>query len=152
MLYISNIVLDYNNIYGGFMKKIVVPVFFITFVVILAAIGIFQTGVNRISNSNSEYIFVGIIVVLFIVGIVLSIKRYISAKQGLPEEDEMSTKIVNRAASISYFLSLILWLVIIFLNTTTTLNTGIIVGYGIIGMVVIFVLNLVYFQFRGVND
>ncbi len=151
MLYISNIVLDYNNIYGGFMKKIVVPVFFITFVVILAAIGIFQTGVNRISNSNSEYIFVGIIVVLFIVGIVLSIKRYISSKQGLPEEDEMSTKIVNRAASISYFLSLILWLVIIFLNTTT-LNNGIIVGYGIIGMAVIFILNLVYFQFRGVND
>lgn len=152
MLYISNIVLDYNNIYGGFMKKIVVPVFFITFVVILAAIGIFQTGVNRISNSNSENIFVGIIVVLFIIGIVLSIKRYSSSKQGLPEEDEMSTKIVNKAASISYFLSLILWLVIIFLNTTTTLNTGIIVGYGIIGMAVIFVLNLVYFQFRGVND
>jgi len=152
MLYISNLLLEYYNIIGGFMKKIVLPVFLITFIVILTAIEIFQTGVNDNNNSTSEYIFVGVISLLFLIGIVFSIKKYKSAKQGLPEEDEMSTKIVNKSASISYFLSLFLWLAIIFINNANINNADLMIGYGIIGMAVIFILSFTYFHFRGVNN
>ncbi len=152
MLYISNLMLDYYNIIGGFMKKIVLPVFFITFVVILAAIQIFQTGINNNNNSISEYIFVGVIFILFLVSIVLSIKKLKSTKQGLPEKDEMSTKIINKAASISFYISLFVWLIIIYVLRNNIGNTNVIIGYGIISMALTFILNLIYFQIKGIND
>ena len=133
------------------MKKIVLPVFFITFVVILAAIQIFQTGINN-NNSILEYIFVGVIFILFLVSIVLSIKKLKSTKQGLPEKDEMSTKIINKAASISFYISLFVWLIIIYVLRNNIGNTNVIIGYGIISMALTFILNLIYFQIKGIND
>lgn len=133
------------------MKKIVLPVFFITFVVILAAIQIFQTGINN-NNSISEYIFVGVIFILFLVSIVLSIKKLKSTKQGLPEKDEMSTKIINKAASTSFYISLFVWLIIIYVLRNNIGNTNVIIGYGIISMALTFILNLIYFQIKGIND
>ena len=151
MLECPNLMLEYYNITGGFMKKIVLPVFFITFVVILAAIQIFQTGINN-NKPVSEYIFIGVIVTLFLVGIILSIKRLKSTKQGLPEEDEMSIKTFNKAASISFYISLLIWLIIIYVLRNDIGNTNVIIGYGIIGMALTFILNIIYFQIRGIND
>lgn len=133
------------------MKKIVLPIFFITFVVILAAIQIFQTGTNN-TNSISEYIFVGVIFVLFLVGIILSIKKLKSTNQGLPEEDEMSTKIFNKAAAISFYVSMFIWLIIIYIHKSNAEIANVNIGYGIISMALIFILNLIYFQIKGIND
>lgn len=136
------------------MKKIFLPVFILTYVVILAGIGILQTGTIDSSNNHSltEYIFIGVISILFLIGIILSIKRYRSEKQGLPVDDEMSIKIVNKSASYSYYLSLFLWLVIIFIQSRTNLVGSILMGYGIIGMATTFILCFIYFNFKGVKN
>ncbi len=134
------------------MKKIFLPVFIITYVVILAGIGIFQTGMIDGNHKLTEYIFVGVISILFLIGIILSIKRYRSEKQGLPVDDEMSIKIVNKSASYSYYLSLFIWLVLIFIQSRTNLVGSILMGYGIIGMAAMFILYFIYFNFKGVKN
>ena len=134
------------------MKKIFLPVFIITYVVILAGIGIFQTGMIDGSHKLTEYIFVGVISILFLIGIILSIKRYRSDKQELAIDDEMSIKIVNKSASFSFYLSLFIWLILIFIKSRTNLDGNILIGYGIIGMAVTFIICLTYFNFKGVNN
>ncbi len=134
------------------MKKIFLPVFILTYVIILAGIGIFQTGMIDGSHKLTEYIFVGVILILFLIGIILSIKRYRLDKQELAIEDELSIKIVNKSASYSYYLSLFLWLIIIFIQSRTNLVGSILMGYGIIGMAVTFLLCLTYFNFKGVKS
>ena len=134
------------------MKKIFLPVFIITYIVILACIGIFQSGIIDGNNKLTEYIFVGAIVMFFLIGIILSIKRYRSEKKGLAIDDEMSIKIVNKSALFSFYLSLFIWLILIFIKSRTNSDGSILMGYGIIGMATTFILCFAYFNFKGVKN
>lgn len=132
------------------MKKIYLPLLIITYVLILAAIGIFQVGSE--TNSTMEYIFVGMVTVLFIVGIILSLKKHKMIKEGVAINDEMSKKIINRSAALSFYLSLVLWLVIALCVDDYQVPSSDLIGYGTFGMVTIFALLLTYFNLKGVND
>ncbi|MFC1785471.1 hypothetical protein ACFL0J_07595 [Candidatus Neomarinimicrobiota bacterium] len=136
------------------MNKIYLPFLIITYVLILAGIGIFKVGTIDSYSDNTllEYFFVAMISILFIAGIILSIKRYKSEKQGLSIHDEMSAKIVNKSASYSFYLSLVMWIVIIFYQSKVNLDGSILIGYGMIGMATIFIIFLTYFNFKGVKN
>ena len=71
------------------MKRVFIPVFTLTMVLIIAGIWIFQTVDPPKDSVASEIIFVAAIVILFIVSIFFSIKRLKNRKLGLPEEDEL---------------------------------------------------------------
>ncbi|MFC1550726.1 hypothetical protein ACFL46_05475 [Candidatus Neomarinimicrobiota bacterium] len=136
------------------MKKIALPIFILTFFVIIAGIIIFQTGNvgHNAENFISEYLFVGVVIILFLVGIFVSIRRMKREKQGLPEDDEMSRKILQKSAAQSFFLSLLLWLVIMYIQNQSNIFEIYLMGYGILGMVIIFVLSWLRINFKGVSD
>ena len=121
-------------------------------VLIIAGIWIFQTVDPPKDSVTSEIIFVAAIAVLFIVSIFFSIKRLKNRKQGLPEEDELSKKIMNKAGAKSFFVSLFLWLALLYIHNHTTVDTEILFGYGIIGMAFIFITFTIIFSIRGIKD
>ena len=134
------------------MKRIFLPIFALTMVLIIAGIWIFQTVDPPKDSVASEIIFVAVIVILFIVSIFFTIKRMKNRKQGLPEEDELSKKIMNKAGAKSFFVSLFLWLALLYIHNHTTVDTEILFGYGIIGMAFIFITFTIIFNIRGIKD
>jgi uncharacterized membrane protein len=132
------------------MKKMYLPLFIITMVVIITGIWIYQVKASTSGLALiSEYVQVGIIVILFGFGIFLAIRRIKSTSKGLPAEDELSKRIEQKAASKSFFVSLFLWLIIMYLQDRNGGESEIYFGYGIIGMAVIFATFYIYYYFKG---
>ena len=57
-----------------------------------------------------------------------------------PAEDELSKKIMMRASSLAYYVSIYLWLFVMYISDKTTLEAHSLVGAGILGMAVVFLL------------
>jgi len=96
-----------------------------------------------------QFIIIGILVCF---GLYAVYRRLISGKRGQPAEDEFSKKIVQKAAAMSYYISLYLWLVIMYLADKQKAETELLFGWGILGMAIIFGVLWTYFNFRGVKD
>ena len=133
------------------MKKVFLPIFILTYVLILSGIWITKPE-NNSTPSFLEYVFIGILLVFFTISIYLWYRRIKRKKQGFPEDDEMSKKIAQKAAAISYYISLFLWLVLIYLHNKIIIDIQYLFTIGIIGMAVIFVLCWVIFNFKGIKD
>jgi hypothetical protein len=134
------------------MKKIFLPLFIVTYAVVLSGIWIFQTGSidEEARPVFTEYFYVGIISIFFLLGIYISYKRIKQKKAGMPEEDEMSRKIAQKAAATSFYISLFLWLGLIYLLDRILLDIRLLFGYGMIGMALIFVFSWFFYSFKGV--
>ena len=138
MLYFSNFVLELHNIIiYTIMKKTII-------IFVLAALIIFPT-IMWVLNDKSENILSMIepVIVVFVVSfaIVLGIRRLKSLRKNEPTEDELSKKIMTRASSLSYYISLYFWLILLYFSDRISLDTNSIIGNGIVGMAVIFVLS-----------
>ena len=133
------------------MKRIFLPLFIVTYAVILSGILILQTGSLEASQNYlfTEYFYVGIISIFFILGIYIGYKRMKRKKEGFPEEDEMSRKVARKAAANSFYLSLFLWLALIYIQDRSDSDTRIFFGYGMIGMALIFVFSWFFYQYKG---
>lgn len=90
-----------------------------------------------------------IISLLIVVGfaMVLAFGRLRSVKQNLPPEDELSRSIKRRAAATSYFVSLYMWLAMMFLEEHIDLERSSFIGTGIMGMALIFAFSWVYHNY-----
>jgi len=154
MLFISNIVLDFININLKIMKKLFLPVTMLAYVIVLAGIWIFQTRETENSTTpvSFEYLFIGIIILFFSMGFYFMYKRARRKKQGFPIEDELSKKVARKAAAVSYYISLLLWLALIYLQVKLEINPRLILGYGLIGMALSFVGCWMFFNFKGLGD
>jgi hypothetical protein len=134
------------------MKKIFLPLFIVTYAVILSGIWIFQTGsiAEEARPVFTEYFYVGIISIFFLIGIYIGYKRIKRKKAGMPEEDEMSRKIAQKAAATSFYISLFLWLGLIYLQDRILTDIRLLFGYGMLGMALIFVFSWFFYSFKGV--
>jgi peptidoglycan/LPS O-acetylase OafA/YrhL len=94
----------------------------------------------------------GIIGLLVIFAIYIAIRRLSSERKGQPAEDELSKKVMQKAASTSFYLSLYLWLVISYLSDSRELATHTWIGIGIVSMAVLFAGSWLYHNSRGVED
>ena len=83
---------------------------------------------------------VGIALVLVGFAVYLGISRLRSHQRGEPGEDELSKKVVTRASSLAYYISIYLWLFVMYISDKTTLPSHSLVGAGILGMAVVFLL------------
>ena len=169
MLYISNFMLDlFNFILTSFlpalagwerkgvriMKKVFLPVLILTFVLIITGIRIFHSGITEKSEflTAFEFIYVAFILIFFFIGNFFWIKRIKSAKSGLPEEDELSKRISQKASSVSFYISLFLWLVLLFILQSKIIQPEILFGFGFIGMAVTFIITWLIFNSRGIGN
>ena len=136
------------------MKVLFIPVSIITLVLVLSGIWIYQAGAPKDTSLffYSEIIHVGIIALFFFLGVVFSIRRVRAREGGFPEEDELSKKIIQKASTVSFFISLFIWLIVLFLNVKTMIDVEVLFSYGFIGTALVFMINWIVFNRRGLGD
>jgi peptidoglycan/LPS O-acetylase OafA/YrhL len=131
------------------MKRAVLVFFLAAMVVATTALWFFSKT-NKITTVD----IVGLGVILLVVGFAVFIgyKRLTSTKRGEPAEDELSKKVMLRTSSLSYYISLYLWLVIMYFSDKLKLESHTIIGAGIFGMAVSFAICWLFFNYWGVRN
>ena len=123
---------------------------------ILAALVLLTVGFWFFSGSTKlgilELVNIGIIVLLIAFALLVGIKRLSATKKGEPAEDEMSKKVVLKTSSLSYYISIYLWLAISYFSDRIPYETHTIIGVGILGMAVTFGICWLFFNFRGIRN
>ena len=59
---------------------------------------------------------------------------------------------MQKAAATAYYISLYLWLALVFFNDKFSLETESLIGNGIIGMAILFALCWVYYKLKGIKS
>ena len=123
------------------MKGLFLPLFAITCTVAITGIEVFQTSPDLPPGMKvAELIFVILLAMLIGLGILIAYRRNKSLKEGLPVDDELSRKMIRMSATTTFFISLVLWLAILFLNAHTELTPKYLTGIGIMGMCLVFLI------------
>jgi hypothetical protein len=96
------------------------------------------------------FILIGLVLVGF--AIYKGISRARSAARKEPAEDELSKSILLKASSLSYYISIYLWLFIMYISDKVKWETHTLIGAGILGMAVIFSLSWLGVKFIGLRN
>jgi peptidoglycan/LPS O-acetylase OafA/YrhL len=125
-------------------------------VFIVAALVLFTTGLWLFTATEKfkpfELVGFGILILVVLFAVFIGYKRISSAKRGEPTEDELTKKVMQKTSSFSYYISLYLWLVIMYFSDRLDYETHTIIGAGILGMAVIFAVCWLVFNFTGVRN
>lgn len=144
MLFISNIVLDINNI---MMKNLIVLAIILVLVVFTAFLWLRNENLEL-----EELTSLGVILSVVGFAVFILIRRIKSWKVGEPQEDELSKMVMLRTSSVSYFISLYFWVFLLWLKDRIVFDQEQLIGTGILGMAVIFALSWGFYHFRGVSN
>jgi peptidoglycan/LPS O-acetylase OafA/YrhL len=149
MLSISNFVLDIYNINLNFMKRSIV-------IFIIAALVLITTGLWILSpgaiGDPMEYLHFGVIMLIILFALFIGYKRLRSEKRGEPAEDELSKKVLQKTAAWSYYISLYIWVAMIYIKDRIVMDTEIMLGTGILAMAVTFAVCWMIFNFWGIRN
>jgi peptidoglycan/LPS O-acetylase OafA/YrhL len=125
-------------------------------VFIVAALVLITTGIWFFSGTEKfkpiELVTFGIIILVVLFAVFVGYKRLTSAKRGEPPEDELSKKVMQKTSSLSFYISLYLWLAIMYFSDKIDFETHTVIGAGILGMAVVFVICWLVFNFRGIRN
>lgn len=94
----------------------------------------------------------GIITLIVGFAVFVGLKRLRSEKRGEPVEDELSKKILQKTAAISYYISLYIWVFLIFLKDRVKFETEELLGTGILAMAVTFGIAWLILNFKGIKN
>jgi len=131
------------------MKKII-PLVVISILVLGTTLLWFMNSGSQLSRAES-WQFVVILLIVAFAGYILY-SRVKIVKRGEPAEDELSKKILQKASSFAYYLSLYLWVAMIVVNDRVKMDTEVLLGTGILGMAVIWVALVIFFKVRGLRN
>jgi hypothetical protein len=106
---------------------------------VLVALGLWAAKGHLFDNAR-EIGMIGVSLVLVGFAVYLGVSRLRSHARGERPEDELSRKIMTKASSLAYFISIYLWLFVMYISDKTTLPLHTLVGLGILGMAVVFLL------------
>ncbi|MDF1560546.1 MAG: hypothetical protein P1P83_10105 [Bacteroidales bacterium] len=130
------------------MKRVWIAFAIALLVLTATAIWFFGTENHKI---GFEIVSFGVIIVLVGLGLVLAFRRLSSAKRGEPHEDELSKKIMQKTAAWSYYISLYMWVFMIWLKDRVTLDTEQVLSAGILSMAVIWFICWIVIRLRGIR-
>ena len=119
------------------MKKSIVT--FVISALIVASLILWALK-GRITGNTQEIVMAGIVLVLVGFAGYLGVSRLRSHLRREPGEDELSRMVMTRASSLAYYVSIYMWLFVMYISDKTTLAAHSLVGTGILGMAVIFLL------------
>jgi hypothetical protein len=131
------------------MKKAVVGFVISALVLVGLALWAFK---GRIAGNMQEIVMAGIVLILVSFAVYLGVSRLRSHRRGEPGEDELSKTVMTRASSLAYYVSIYLWLFVMYISDRTTLEAHSLVGAGIAGMAVVFVLCWLGVKFFGMKN
>jgi hypothetical protein len=126
-------------------------------IITLLSVLVLVTTLIWLINSSTLVEFPGIffpVILLFVIGfgIFIGVRRIRSIKSGQPAEDELSLKIMNKASSASYYISIYLWLLLMYLSDKSEWEPHSLIGAGILGMAIILVLCWIFFKMIGLKN
>jgi len=130
------------------MKKAVIPIVISLLLLGSAVIWVIQEQPVR----AAEVLPFIVLLILVVFGLYFGYRRIISHKRGEPAEDELSKGVMRKASSLSYYISIYLWLAVMYFSDKTDLETHTCIGMGILGMAVVFAGCWLYYNFRGIMD
>ena len=119
------------------MKKTIVG--FVISALILASLALWALK-GRLAGNAGEIVMAGIVLMLVGFAIYIGLSRLRSHRRHEPSEDELSKRIMTRASSLAYYVSIYLWLFVMYISDKTTLEAHSLIGAGILGMAVVFLL------------
>lgn len=93
-----------------------------------------------------------LIVMLVGFAIWVAYSRIMSHRRGQPSDDELSRKLLQKAAATSFYVSIYLWLVIMYITSEKKADPEPMFGWGILGMAAMFFLSWVFYRFKGIKD
>lgn len=102
--------------------------------------------------STMDFLHIGIITLIVGFAVFIGFKRLRSEKRGEPAEDELSKKILQRAAAISYYISLYIWVILIFLKDRVEFETEELLGSGILAMAATFGISWLIIKSKGIKN
>lgn len=117
------------------MKKTIVT--FVISALILAALVLWALK-GHVAGNTHEIVMAGIVFVLVGFAVYLGVSRLRSHLRREPGEDELSRMVMTRTSSLAYYVSMYMWLFVMYISDKTTLAAHSLVGAGILGMAVIF--------------
>ena len=97
-------------------------------------------------------LIIGLSVFMICLGIYFKIQSYKNQKVGLTSEDEFSKRIKEKATSKAFNISFYIWLFIILFVKGLEPKAKIIMGFGLLGMALVFFLNWLYYSKTGISD
>jgi hypothetical protein len=131
------------------MKKILLPLIVSSLVLISTTIWI---NFSDEMISVTERIQILVILLLVVFGIYFSITRLKSKMNREPIEDEMSKYLVLKTSSLSYFISLYIWVAILFFKDRFPMDMEIWIGTGILAMALTFATVFLVLKFIGIKN
>jgi len=117
------------------MKKTIVT--FVISALIVASLALWALK-GQIAGNTQEIVMAGIVLVLVGFAVTLGVSRLRGHLRREPGEDELSRMVMTRASSLAYYVSIYMWLFVMYIRDKTTLAAHSLVGAGILGMAVIF--------------
>jgi peptidoglycan/LPS O-acetylase OafA/YrhL len=131
------------------MKKTVLVFIVSALVVVTTVIWILTSGT---AFKPADLVMYGVIIVVVGFALFIGYKRLTSVKKGEPAEDELSKKVLQKTAAMSYYISLYLWLAVMYVSDKMDYETHVFLSAGILGMAVIYALCWLVYNFRGVHN
>lgn len=99
-----------------------------------------------------DIVSLGVIVVLVGFGLYFAYRRFSSANRGEPQEDELSKKMMQKTAAWSYYISLYMWVFMIWLKDRVAMDTEEVLSAGILSMAVIFLVCWIAIKTGGIRN
>ncbi|MBK6346807.1 MAG: hypothetical protein IPF68_12905 [Bacteroidales bacterium] len=93
----------------------------------------------------------GVIGLLIAFAVFVGFRRLKSERRGEPVEDELSKHILQKTAAWSYYISLYLWVAMIYIKDRVEMDNEQLIGTGVLGMAVTFVVCWLFIKFRGLR-
>ena len=119
------------------MKKTII----IFVIAVLVLVSVILWAINaRLSGNIQEILMITIVVILAGFALYIGLKRVQSSLRKEPAEDELSKMILTKTSSLSYYISIYLWLALMYFSDRINLETHTLIGAGILGMAVTFFL------------
>jgi peptidoglycan/LPS O-acetylase OafA/YrhL len=131
------------------MKRAVLIFVIAAFVLITCGLLFFsgESGIKPVDLLQS-----GVIILVIAFALFFGYKRIKGAKRGEPVEDELSKKVLQKAAAFSFYISLYLWVAIIYISDKVKLESHTLIGAGVLGMAVIYAICWVVINFTGIKN
>lgn len=98
------------------------------------------------------YLVFGLSALMIGFGTYFKIQSYKNQKMGLASDDELSMRIKEKATAKAFNLSFYMWLFLILFVKGIEPKTKIIMGFGLLGMALVFFLNWLYYSKVGISD
>jgi peptidoglycan/LPS O-acetylase OafA/YrhL len=131
------------------MKKSVLV--FVVAALVLATVGLWIFS-GLATLKPMDLVSFGVIIIIVAFAVFIGFKRLNSARRGEPAEDELSKKVMQKTASMSYYISLYWWLVLMYFTDKLNYETHTYIAAGILGMAVIFAICWLVFNLRGFRN